>query len=241
MGDSYVVTSALMTCSFGMAPSSFVANPARLVLLSGKTKGNIMDFQPMVNIPSFSMCSAPSNPTVAAATAAAMGVLTPMPCIPVTVAPWAPGNPKVLVQGQPALMKSCQCMCAWGGVIKFTTDGQTPEPPPVIIPPPPITKSPIPDKLSDEQLSELSDEDREAYDNEFADAANAGGNDQKMALATQDAADQYDKQGMPEEAEKTRMASEFYQNRADAKEAAAKEAVNKKYADKAANNKQGKF
>ena len=120
-----MVTSALMTCSFGMAPSSFVANPARLVLLSGKTKGNIMDFQPMVNIPPFSMCSAPSNPTVAAATAAAMGVLTPMPCIPVTVAPWAPGNPKVLVQGQPALMKSCQCMCAWGGVIKFTTDGQT--------------------------------------------------------------------------------------------------------------------
>ena len=237
MGDTYVVTSAMMTCSFGMAPSSFVANPARLILLSGKTKGNIMDFQPISNIPPFSMCVTLSNPTVAAATAAAQGVLTPMPCIPVIVSPWAPGNPKVLVQGQPALMKSCQCMCAWGGVIKFTTDGQTPEPPLINMPPMPPVKVPIPEQLSEEELSELSEEDREEYKKEFAEAAKAGGNDKEMAQATKDSTDYYEKQGRPEEAAKAVKASEFYQERANAKEAAAKEAVNQKYADKAANNK----
>ena len=50
---------------------------------------NIMDHIPMsADIMPFGMCISPSNPTVASATAAAMGVLTPMPCIPNTPAPW---------------------------------------------------------------------------------------------------------------------------------------------------------
>ena len=106
MGDSYVVTGAIMTCTFGMAPSSFMASPGRTEMLSNVPKGNIMDFAPMVNIMPFGMCNTLSNPTVAAATSAAMGVLTPMPCIPAITSPWIPGNPQVLVQGQPALMRS---------------------------------------------------------------------------------------------------------------------------------------
>ena len=39
---------------------------------------------------------------MAAATAAALGVLTPMPCIPVTAAPWMPGVPQVLIGNMPA-------------------------------------------------------------------------------------------------------------------------------------------
>jgi hypothetical protein len=73
------------------------------------------------------MCIGPSNPTVAAATAAALGVLTPMPCIPVIPAPWAPGSPTVLIGGIPALNNTSQAMCAWGGVITITSPGQVTE------------------------------------------------------------------------------------------------------------------
>jgi hypothetical protein len=71
------------------------------------------------------MCSSPANPTVAAATAAALGVLTPMPCIPNTTAPWAPGSPTVMVGNMPALNNSSKLMCMWGGVIQITFPGQT--------------------------------------------------------------------------------------------------------------------
>ena len=56
MGDSYVVTGAIMSCTFGMAPSSFMASPGRTEMLSNVPKGNIMDFAPMVNIMPFGMC-----------------------------------------------------------------------------------------------------------------------------------------------------------------------------------------
>lgn len=83
-----------------------------------------MDNKPLVNILPFGMCSNPANPLVAAATAAAMGVLTPAACIPATTAPWTPGNPTVLIGGQPALTNSSKLMCAYGGVISIGVPGQ---------------------------------------------------------------------------------------------------------------------
>jgi uncharacterized Zn-binding protein involved in type VI secretion len=62
---------------------------------------------------------------VAAATAAALGVLTPMPCIPATAAPWVPGAPTVLIAGLPALDNSCKLMCNWAGVIQVVSPGET--------------------------------------------------------------------------------------------------------------------
>ena len=58
-------------------------------------------------------------------TAAAMGVLTPMPCIPATSAPWTPGASKTMVAKQPALTDSSTCMCMWAGTISITNPGQT--------------------------------------------------------------------------------------------------------------------
>jgi hypothetical protein len=78
-----------------------------------------------MNIPPFGMCQSPSNPTVAAATAAALGVLTPMPCIPATPAPWVPGAPTVTLCNAPALDNTSKLTCIWGGVISFTNPGQT--------------------------------------------------------------------------------------------------------------------
>ena len=86
---------------------------------------NIMDNIPMVNVPPFAMCSSLANPTVAAATTAALGVLTPMPCVPVTPAPWTPGSATVMLANMPALNNTCTLNCIWGGVITFSQPGQT--------------------------------------------------------------------------------------------------------------------
>jgi hypothetical protein len=67
---------ASMMCSFGAAPSTLVVLPTNKVLATTPA-ANIMDNKPIVNIPPFGVCMSLANPTVAAATAAALGVLTP--------------------------------------------------------------------------------------------------------------------------------------------------------------------
>lgn len=118
-----VCMGASLQCSFGVAPSTLVVLPANRVL-TGTPAANIMDNKPIVNIPPFGMCSSIANPTVAAATAAALGVLTPMPCVPVIPAPWAPGSPTVLLANMPTLNDSSKLMCAWAGVIQVVSPGQ---------------------------------------------------------------------------------------------------------------------
>ncbi len=85
---------------------------------------NIMDNVPFLNILPFAMCSSMANPAVAAATAAALGVLTPMPCTPVPAGPWVPGVPTALVGPMPAVDMNCKLMCAFGGVIQVVSPGQ---------------------------------------------------------------------------------------------------------------------
>lgn len=119
-----VCAGAMLKCSFGAAPSSLVVLPANRVF-TGTPAANITDGKPMLNVLPFGVCSSIANPTVAAATAAALGALTPMPCIPNTPAPWVPGAPTVLIANTPALDNSSKLMCMWGGVIEITMAGQT--------------------------------------------------------------------------------------------------------------------
>ncbi|HML34728.1 DUF4280 domain-containing protein [Sporomusa sphaeroides] len=114
---------AKLLCSFSMAPSSLVVLPQNRVI-STMPVANIMDNKPLVNVMPFGMCSSPANPTVAAATAAALGVLTPMPCIPVIPAPWVPGSATVMIANCPALNQAAKLMCAWGGMIQIVDPGQ---------------------------------------------------------------------------------------------------------------------
>jgi Domain of unknown function (DUF4280) len=114
---------ATTQCSFGVAPSSLMVLPVNRVLQSMPI-ANIMDNKPFVNILPFGMCNSMANPVVAAATAAKLGVFTPMPCIPVTPAPWVPGVPTVLIGNMPALDMNSKCMCAYGGVISIVAPGQ---------------------------------------------------------------------------------------------------------------------
>ena len=115
---------AMMKCTFGVAPSTLVPTP-KPIMTSHMIAANIMDHVPIMNIPPFGMCNCPGNPMVAAATAAALGVLTPMPCIPNTPAPWSPGAATVMLQNFPALDNISMLTCIWGGVITFSNAGQT--------------------------------------------------------------------------------------------------------------------
>lgn len=119
-----VVMGALLKCTMGAAPSSMMVLPANCTLACNMPAANIMDYVPMMNVMPFGTCMSMANPMVAAATAAALGVLTPMPCIPMTVAPWIVGAPTVLIGNMPALNNSSKCMCAWGGAISINFAGQ---------------------------------------------------------------------------------------------------------------------
>src|SRR5471032_154831 len=119
-----VCMGAMLKCSFGVAPGTLMVLPANAVL-TAVPDANIMDNKPMVNIMPFGMCQSLANPMVVAATAAALGVLVPMPCIPVTVAPWIPGGaPTMLLGPMPALDANSTLMCNWAGVIKILFPGQ---------------------------------------------------------------------------------------------------------------------
>lgn len=119
-----VCMGANMMCTFGAAPSSLVVLPVNRVNTNQMPDANIMDHVPMLNIMPFGMCMSLANPTVAAATAAALGVLTPMPCIPNTPAPWVPGGITVNLANFPTLDNVSKLMCIWGGVISFVTPGE---------------------------------------------------------------------------------------------------------------------
>lgn len=113
-----VVGGALLTCSFGTAPSALQVLPLNATQCGGPFAATIMDHKPVVNILPFATCSAPANPAVIAALGA------PVPCVPVTLAPWAPGSPTVMIGNQVALNSTSKCLCTWAGIIGVTQPGQ---------------------------------------------------------------------------------------------------------------------
>lgn len=118
-----VTSGTTIQCSFGAAPGTLMVLPLNRTL-SGAPSANIMDHKPFMNVMPFGVCNCMANPMVAAATAAALGALTPMPCIPMTMAPWVPGAPTVLIANMPALQNSSKLMCQWGGVIQVVAPAQ---------------------------------------------------------------------------------------------------------------------
>ena len=120
-----VINGAILKCSFGMAPSKLVVLPLRMVNVDNQPSATIMDHKPMVNIQPFGSCMCPANPVVATATASAMGVLTPMPCVPNTTTPWAPGGITVNNTNEVTLDDPSILNCVYGGVITIVFAGQT--------------------------------------------------------------------------------------------------------------------
>jgi len=121
--STQVTATALIKCPMGTVPVPLNVLPINTVMAGNMPAANIMDNKPMLNVMCFGLCKSILYPATLAATTAAMGVLTPMPCIPLTVAPWIPGSATDMIGNMPALNNSCKLMCAWGGVIQFTTPG----------------------------------------------------------------------------------------------------------------------
>lgn len=120
-----LLSTAVLQCSFGAAPVPLQVLPTAKVLAGGLPPATVLNDAAMVNVMSFGLCSSLANPTVAAATAAALGVLTPMPCVPVIVTPWQSPDPQVVVGGQPVVTAPAQCQCAWGGMVQATPGPST--------------------------------------------------------------------------------------------------------------------
>ena len=124
-----VCMGASMMCTFGAAPSSLVVLPVNRVMTDEVPDANIMDHIPLVNILPFGMCMSPGNPAFVAATAAALGTPTPVPCIPVTPVPWVTGaiSDPVILDGVPALDNVSVLQCVLGGTITILYPGEVTE------------------------------------------------------------------------------------------------------------------
>ena len=119
-----VAASGTAMCSMGTAPAPIKVTSQTKVMAQGKTAATITDAQGGANIGPFGMCTSMANPAVAAATVAAMGVLTPQPCMPVPAGTWIATKPKVIIGGKPCLTSDCKMMCAYAGSVSITFPGQ---------------------------------------------------------------------------------------------------------------------
>ena len=119
-----VTTGAMLQCPFGTTPCSLAVTDPSRPKCGNMLMATIQDNTP-TNIPSFGMCQSLSNPQVSTATSAAMGTLTPQPCIPAIMSAWAPGSAMMKVKGAPALTDCCKCACMWAGEISITNPGNT--------------------------------------------------------------------------------------------------------------------
>lgn len=118
-----VCSGALCSCSFGMTPSALRVS-SQNKCMSPASLATIEDNAAMKNVMPFGLCKSMSNPTVASATAAALGTLTPQPCTPMITKLWMPGSDKVFFGGKPALTSDSKLSCMYGGVISIVNAGQ---------------------------------------------------------------------------------------------------------------------
>lgn len=118
-----VVAGATCMCTMGTSPGQFTPTNQPQIRVGGKPVGSIADAAPMINIGPCGMCTSMANPAVASATAAAMGVLTPQPCVPAPAGSWiCPGT--VRVGGKPVLTTDGKLICSYAGNITIMNPGQ---------------------------------------------------------------------------------------------------------------------
>lgn len=120
------VSGAKCQCSFGSVPGSLTVTSQTGCLADGKPVATIKDMQPGMNLAAFGMCISLSNPAVAAATAAALGVLTPQPCTMIPAGTWLMAQSGILAKGIPCLTGQSTLLCGLGfGTIRIIDAGQS--------------------------------------------------------------------------------------------------------------------
>ena len=129
-----VCDGALLMCNKGLGPLSLSVTPTPKVKANGSPAATIMDHKPNNIKPSGTMCTTTTNPQVSQATAAAQGVLTPMPCSPKVLSPWSQGSKNIKYGNLVALNDSSKCKCMWTGEISVTMPTSPGPPPSVDIP-----------------------------------------------------------------------------------------------------------
>jgi peptidoglycan hydrolase-like protein with peptidoglycan-binding domain len=115
-----VYAGAMLFCPFGTAPTMLQINEP------GRTVAVTRDAVPNMNILPFGMCKSPGNPAMIAATEAAMGTLTPMPCTPAIAGPWSPPGMPLESAGtppSPMIGTNSTLQCQFLGVIKIIHPG----------------------------------------------------------------------------------------------------------------------
>lgn len=123
MAFNVVGLTSLLHCSLGTVPTPLIVLPDQSVVMEGMLCGCITDNIPFANIPGYVLCLSLGNPAVAAATAADFGILTPMPCTPITLEPWISTCFDVIVRGGPVLDETALLICDYGGVITVIEPG----------------------------------------------------------------------------------------------------------------------
>ncbi len=118
-----VVSGASVMCTMGMSPGQLIATSQTSILMGGKPVATIQDVAPNTNVTPCGMCTSMANPAVAAATAAALGVLTPAPCTPVPMGTWI-CQKGILAGGVPVLYQDGRLTCSYGGSISIVMSGQ---------------------------------------------------------------------------------------------------------------------
>ena len=107
----------------GLSPGSLLATSQQSVLMGGAPVATVSDVAPITNVTPCGMCTSLMNPTVASATAAALGVLTPMPCVPAPLGTWLGGSP-LMAGGIPCLTNQSTLTCSYGGTISIVSPQQ---------------------------------------------------------------------------------------------------------------------
>ena len=104
----YVCSGAVLKCSCGGKTSKLQVVSGHNAKVCGNLIANIMDHQPMTNVPSFGYCKDPKNS-----------------CVPNLPASWTKVKKDVKVGQQPALLEGSVLTCSNGGQIEIVDPGQS--------------------------------------------------------------------------------------------------------------------